>query len=171
MSTEPAGLDVAGVELRLVGPDDWELWRGIRLRALREAPTAFGSTYEETLEQTEADFRDRLSGEAPSVLALVEGQPVAMGGGWLDIEGWLHVVSMWVEPSWRGRGVGRQVLGRLVSWATAHGLRVHLDVTVGNNGARALYEHFGFVGTGEYEELRPGSSFRLERMVLPVSGG
>jgi GNAT superfamily N-acetyltransferase len=157
---------MSDVELRVVGPDDWALWRGIRLRALKDAPTAFGSTYESSVHLTEADFRDRLSGEAPSVLALAGGDPVAMGGGFLDLEGWLRAVSMWVDPAWRGRGLGGRVLDLLVAWSRDRGLRVHLDVTVGNDVARAMYERHGFAGTGELEELRPGSAYQLERMVL-----
>jgi ribosomal protein S18 acetylase RimI-like enzyme len=158
---------VTGFELRTITPDDWELWRGIRLRALHEAPSAFGSTYAGALELTEADFRSRLDLNAPSIVAVVDERAVGMCGGWLDIEGWLHVVSMWVDPEFRGRGVGRAVLDQVVGWAHTHDLRVHLDVTIGNDRARHLYEAYGFVGTGELEELRPGSETQLERMVLP----
>jgi ribosomal protein S18 acetylase RimI-like enzyme len=158
---------VTGVELRTITPDDWELWREIRLRALHEAPSAFGSTYAGALELSEADFRSRLDSDAPSIVALADGRSVGMGGGRLDIEGWLHVVSMWVDPELRGHGVGRTILERLVKWAHGHDLRVHLDVAVGNDAARRLYESYGFVGTGELSEVRPGSETRIERMALP----
>jgi len=35
------------VEIATLGPEDWELFREIRLRALREAPYAFGSRYDD----------------------------------------------------------------------------------------------------------------------------
>ena len=31
--------------VRVVDGDDWRTWREIRLRALRDSPSAFGSTY------------------------------------------------------------------------------------------------------------------------------
>jgi GNAT superfamily N-acetyltransferase len=151
----------------LVDGDSWRTWREIRLRALRDSPEAFGSTYEREVAFTEADFRARLGVEDCSVLATAAGRPVGMAGGFLDLPGWCHVVAMWVEPDWRGRGVGRALLDRVVSWADEHELRTHLDVTVGNDTARAFYERAGFVGTGETRPLRVGSPLTVERMVLP----
>jgi hypothetical protein len=39
-------------------------------------------------------------------------------------------------------------------------------VNIANVGARAVYERYGFVGTGVLEPLRPGSEQRIELMVL-----
>jgi hypothetical protein len=39
-------------------------------------------------------------------------------------------------------------------------------VNVTNGDARAVYERYGFVGTGEVEPLRPGSDQVMELMVL-----
>jgi ribosomal protein S18 acetylase RimI-like enzyme len=43
---------------------------------------------------------------------------------------------------------------------------VSLHVNLGNPGARAFYEGYGFVATGELEPLRPGSEQRIELMVI-----
>jgi ribosomal protein S18 acetylase RimI-like enzyme len=159
---------MSDVEVRLANGDDWELWREIRLRALEDAPTAFGSTYERELGFERADWQDRLRGEdGPAVLALTHGRPVGMAGGYQDIEGWLHVVAMWVDPACRRQRVGLRVLDTVVAWARERGLRSHLDVAVGNDAARRLYEGYGFVGTGKTAPLRPGSPLRLERLALP----
>lgn len=156
------------VTVRSVDADDWELWRSVRLRALRDAPTAFGSTYDHELAMREEDFRARLQPGSPAVLALAGSEPVGMGAGYQDVEGWLHVVAMWVDPAWRGRRLAERILDRLVQWADQRGLRVHLDVTVGNDPARRLYERCGFVATGETKPLREGSPDRVERMALPA---
>lgn len=164
---EAADRDRAVVEVRLVGAETAPLWREIRLRALQADPTAFGSTYAREAAFTDEEWRARLGPDGVSVLGLADGHPVAMGGGFVDPEGWCHVVAMWVEPAWRGVGLGRRVLDRIVAWAGERGLRSHLDVTVGNDTARRLYAGSGFVATGETRPLREGSTVRVERMVLP----
>jgi GNAT superfamily N-acetyltransferase len=94
-------------------------------------------------------------------------EPVGMGAGFQDLNGWLHVVAMWVDPAWRGHGIGPRILEHLVDWARTRALRTHLDVTIGNDSARGVYQRFGFAPTGEVRPLREGSTYTVERMVLP----
>jgi GNAT superfamily N-acetyltransferase len=157
-------------EVRTVSGEHWREWREIRLRSLQDTPTAFGSTYERELAFTEHDWRSRLEGSGPAVLAYADDAshvPIGMGAGFEDLPGWLHVVAMWTDPAWRGRGVGSALLRHLIDWAAAREMRVHLDVTVGNDGARTAYLRNGFEPTGETRPLREGSPYQVERMVLP----
>jgi GNAT superfamily N-acetyltransferase len=153
--------------VREVGGQDWPTWRDIRLRALQDSPDAFGSTYARELDFTEADWRRRLEDpEAVSVLAFDGSRPVGMGGGFPDRPGWLHVVAMWVEPAQRGQGIGQSILQAIHCWVAARDLRLHLDVSTTNPGARRAYERYGFTVTGETRPLRVGSTELVERMVL-----
>jgi GNAT superfamily N-acetyltransferase len=153
--------------VRVAEPDDWATWRDLRLRALQDSPSAFGSTYERERAFDEATWRERMRGhDGVSVLAWLDGTAVGMGGGFQDLPGFLHVVAMWTDPARRGRGVGAAVLQTLEAWAAARELRLHLDVNVANPGARALYERCGYVATGETRPLREGSAECVERMVL-----
>ena len=89
-----------------------------------------------------------------------------MGGGFQDRPGFVQVVAMWVQPSARGRGVGPEILDAVRQWADERRLRLHLDVSTANPGARRSYERYGFVGTGETRPLREGATDLVERMVL-----
>ena len=171
---------MSDLTVRQTAADDWKTWRYLRLRALQDTPTAFGSTYERAVAFSEDDWRVRAAGPAnavtlgrgsagPSVLAFAGDVAVGMGAGFSDLPGWLHVVAMWTDPSWRGNGVGRAVLEHLKAWSAGQGLQVHLDVEAGNQGARRLYERAGFVGTGETRALRDGSAYQVERMVLTTA--
>ena len=73
---------------------------------------------------------------------------------------------MWTDPEHRGRGQARALLDALIGPAVAEGRPVALHVNIANPGARAFYEGYGFVATGELEPLRPGSEQRIELMVI-----
>jgi len=152
-------------EVRSLDPDEWAVWRDLRLRSLADAPDAFGSTLERELAFVEADWRDRLGSIA--VVAFVDGTPAAMGGGYRVRPGWVQVVAMWTDPVFRGRGLARNVLDEIVAASRAVGRRLVLDVAHGNSAARTTYEHYGFVATGESGPLRDGSDLLVDTMVLP----
>ncbi|MFZ2015064.1 MAG: GNAT family N-acetyltransferase [Nocardioides sp.] len=145
-------------EVRRLHPDDWEDFRDIRLRSLADSPDAFGSTLAREQEFTEADWRRRLTGP---VYVVDDPGPVAIGGIF-DNDGTPHVWGMWTEPGSRGRGHAHAILDALIPPGTT----AQLDVNVATGDARGVYEHYGFVGTGEVEPLRPGSEQRIELMVL-----
>ena len=139
------------VELRTIGPDDWQDWRSIRLRALADSPAAFGSDLAREEANTEDVWRDR-AGKG-SVLVYDEGRPVAMGAGFAgERPGFLMVVAMWTEPERRGEGLGGQVLDAIVEMARSLGLRAHLFVMLDNPEVAHLYERHGFVRSGLIEE-------------------
>ncbi|HET6697668.1 MAG TPA: GNAT family N-acetyltransferase [Nocardioidaceae bacterium] len=156
------------VRVAQVGPDQWKRWRAIRLDALRTDPDAFGSTLERELGFDRTLWRSRLDGVGgPSVLAVSGDVPVAMGAGFGYRPGALMVVAMWTRPAWRGRGLGRRILDRVVGWARERDLAVELWVEDDNPGARALYTRYGFVPNGHREPLRAGSARTMSAMTLP----
>lgn len=143
------------VELRQLTADDWELWRSVRLRALADAPDAFGSTLARERGFAESDWRRRLAGA--SVVVLHEGRAVACGSAFESRAGYAAVVAMWVDPGHRGRGHSHLILDALVGWARERRLTVEIGVNRANRIARAAYEAYGFVATGRTHPLREGS--------------
>ncbi len=154
-------------ELRRVTTDDWALLRDVRLRALADAPDAFGSTLAQARETTDDGWRQRAANGGLTLIALDDGAPVAMGGAlaW-DDRPTAFVWGMWTDPAARGRGVGAQLLDALVAWCRASYDEVRLHVTEGNDGARRLYTSRGFEPTGTWEPLREGSSLQIEELRL-----
>ncbi len=166
-SLAPHGLEDA-LEVARIQAADWPQWRDLRLRALQDAPSAYGSTYAREAAFGEADWRGRLEDPGQvAVLARTGGSTVGMGAAFTDLPGWLHVVAMWVDPLWRGRRVGHRVLDDVRAFADERGLRLHLDVALGNQAARTSYLRYGFVPTKETRPLREGSPELVERLVLP----
>lgn len=153
------------MSLRIITADDWAALKEVRLRALRDAPDAFGVTLAEAEANTEEAWRNRAAGPGPIVLAFRDGRPVAMGGLYApEVPSEAFVWGMWVAPECRGQGLARLILGELLDWADRHGRAVALHVTEGNDAARRLYEQHSFVATGEWQPLRDGSTLRVEVM-------
>jgi L-amino acid N-acyltransferase YncA len=70
-------------------------------------------------------------------------------------EAYRHVVdfSIYVERAYRGRGVGRVMLARLIELAREHGYhKMVLSAFPSNSGGMALYERMGFRTVGVYKE-------------------
>jgi len=159
------------IEIRRIGPDDWKLLRATRLAALQEAPTAFESTYEGSLRFDEDEWRRRAGAHAV-FLAFDGTDPVGLAIGFHDSDtppGARDLVSMWVSPVVRGRGVAGQLIDAVAAWAVADGAReLHLWVVVGNESARAAYDRAGFVATGERQPVGGAGNRVEERMVLTL---
>lgn len=65
-----------------------------------------------------------------------------------------RVGAMWVEPTWRRRGVGRALLEEVFGWARARGLsRLALWAPAHSSAAIALYSRAGFRETGNHRPL------------------
>jgi GNAT superfamily N-acetyltransferase len=158
---------MSGVRTREVSPGQWQLWRDMRLRSLREVPDAFISTHDQEVELDEETWRTRLDGTGgPAVVAYVDEQPVGMGAGHVYEPGRLEVVAMWTDPDWRGHGVGPRVLDHVVGWALDRGLQPDLRVADDNPSARRVYEQYGFRVAGEGVPVREGSGVTMTRLVL-----
>ncbi len=136
------------VEIQRIGPDEWEVFRDLRLRALREAPYAFGSRYDDWAEAPEERWRDRLANVSLNVVARMGGELVGMASGVVGSEDGAELISMWVDPAARGSGVAGKLIGAVVEWALADGRSTYLMVRTENARAISAYARAGFVDLG-----------------------
>ena len=146
------------IELQDIGPDDWKLWRELRLAALADAPSAFGSVHADWVDAPEERWRERLTlPGCYQVIASLDGTAVGMAGGLpSDEPGVAELVSMWIAPDGRGQGVGDALMAAIERWARGTGARVlELAVAEGNEPARKLYLRNGFADSGAPGNLMP----------------
>jgi ribosomal protein S18 acetylase RimI-like enzyme len=69
-----------------------------------------------------------------------------MVGAHVQDSGTVELISLWVAPSARGRGIGDAAIGAVVDWAD--GRAVILSVKTGNRPAIGLYHRHGFTDAG-----------------------
>ncbi|MCZ0974279.1 GNAT family N-acetyltransferase [Streptomyces albulus] len=99
------------LSVRPLTVEDWALYRTVRLAALADAPEAFGSTWESEQAFTEDRWRERLARRNQFVAQ--DGDRTYGLIGIVPVEaGRAELVSMWVHPDGRGRGVGTSWCGR-----------------------------------------------------------
>jgi GNAT superfamily N-acetyltransferase len=146
-------------------PDEWPAFREIRLAALKDAPYAFGSTWEVEKDRSEAEWRAAMTSRLRFV-AVQDDQVVGMAaGGDSNAAGVAALTSLWVEPSSRGQGIGDRLVNAVVDWAHAAGFnQVLLWVTEGNSHGEALYRRNGFDRTGAVLD-EPRREFEMSRAV------
>ncbi|MCY0989278.1 GNAT family N-acetyltransferase [Nannocystis sp. ILAH1] len=140
-----------------LGAHEGERLRAVRLAALGDAPDAFGGTLAEAAVRPADDWRRQLV-ELATFVAVVEGGDAGMvRAARHEVEPDTgELLSMWVAPAARGRGVGDALVDAVVAWARAEGLRrLVLDVGDANAAAIALYARNGFVPTGVTGSLPP----------------
>lgn len=158
--------------VRPLAAHEWPLYRALRLRALADAPQAFGSTLAEEAQRSDEDWAWRLNlGAASSrdlpLLAQLAGEPAGLAWAKEDATdpARVNLFQVWVAPEARGHGLAAALLDAALAWARATGARtMQLGVVCGNDAARRLYERAGFRAIGEPEPQRPGSS-RMEQMM------
>ena len=132
--------------------------RALRIRALAEAPMAFGSTL--AREQGFADdvWRERAVGasvgcDGATFIAERDNEWVGLATGLAreddpEPAGPL-LIGMFVDGTARRLGVGSALIEAVAAWARACGAaRLALWVTSGNDPAVALYQQCGFRPTG-----------------------
>ena len=140
------------IRVRRIGIDDWPLWRSLRLQALEEAPYAFGSRLADWQGHgdTEARWRGRVSDVPLNIVAERQETAVGMASGTApNPDGSVELISMWVAPFARGRGVGDALLKAVIEWVREQqASRVALGVMEGNERAVAFYHRHGFIPVG-----------------------
>ena len=163
--------------LQAFAPEQWELYRDLRLSALLESPDAFGSTHALEVARPAEMWRERLttassSGSDLPLLASVRDSPAGLCWAKRDAlnPSIVNLFQMWVAPEYRCMGIGHALLARSLAWARGLGAtQVHLGVTLANAPEHRLYLRTGFLPHGDPEPLRHGSSLHAQKMVLALS--
>jgi len=154
------------VTLRVLTPDEWPVFREIRLEALRDAPAAFGSTLADWQGErdTERRWRQRLTDVPFNAVAYVDGILAGVVSATQPNADGTELISMWVAPTERGTGVADALVNAVVGFARK--LRVatiSLDVMESNERARAFYTRQEFIDRGRSDN---GSEQRPERRMV-----
>ncbi len=148
--------------VRLVRAGEAAALRDLRLRALADSPNAFGSTHEAEsampLKRWQERAREGAKAEvkATFVAEADGGALVGLATGTVEDEepGHASLISMWVDPAHRGRGIGTELVEAVAGWARSRSIdTLLLWVVRANAPAVSLYLDCGFEAAGPEQPL------------------
>jgi len=163
---------LASMEVRELRADEGLAYREIRLRSLRDAPTAFASTFDEESGQTDEIWQDMATRTAEAmeaaILVVDRGDGALAGTAFVRVsldpphDG--YVGAMWVDEDLRGAGWADALLETAERFAQRLGSSaIELWVSGSNPLAQRFYERNGYRPTGVQE---PQSSGIIAHMLL-----
>jgi ribosomal protein S18 acetylase RimI-like enzyme len=139
------------VKVRRLLPAEADLYRDIRLEALRCTPEAFGSTFAAENAEPVTWFAERLDSSA--VFGAFAGSDLLGVAGFFIRQGLKEahkgvLWGMYVRPQARKAGIGRLLVAAIIDHARRCVDLMQLSVVSGNEGARRLYASLGFIEYG-----------------------
>jgi ribosomal protein S18 acetylase RimI-like enzyme len=136
---------------------------------LRDDADFFSTRYEDMVREPDTMWREwvaeAVAGDQKALFVAEED------GRWLGVVGAfvrvdpreVQLISMWVDPQARGRGIARDLIRAVARWTRQRGSeRVVLFVQEANDAAQQLYARAGFRPTGDRAPASAGrSAFKL----------
>jgi N-acetylglutamate synthase-like GNAT family acetyltransferase len=146
------------IHVRVLAEDEWQTYKSVRLRALRESPEAFVASVEEEESFDDSLWQERLA-RSQRLLAEEDGDVIGVAsvGGVhrTQAENTGELFGLWVQADRRGSGVARRLLEQAAIVAREAGLK-QLVYWVGTDNGRAVAfaSSFGFRPTDDRRAMR-----------------
>jgi ribosomal protein S18 acetylase RimI-like enzyme len=164
------------LEIRRLESKDAEIYKEIRIEALKANPEAFSSSYEEEKEYPLENFENRLNfGNFYTFGAFVEYKLAGIVTLILETKNKTNhranIVAMFVYPEYRKCGIGRGLMTEAINKAKEikEVKQVYLSVTSSNDPAKNLYQSLGFKTYGiDKNGLRIGDKYFDDDLMVLV---
>lgn len=146
------------LEIISLKPEDWKQYRDLRLRALKEEPQAFGSTYADNSKHPDEYWQQRLEDTLNKnaqwlVFARLNGVLVGMVGAFVEKEPEnAHVIVVYVTPEARGKSISKMLMKELLTRIKTNNVikKITVDVNPEQEAALNLYKNSGFQVIKQY---------------------
>lgn len=168
------------VEIVKLQPQQWESYKDLRLRALKEEPQAFSSTYEDSVKYPDSFWQERLKqayvGNSQWLLFAKQADNlVGMAGAYVaDEEDAAEVVGVYVAREVRGQGISKKLVVDLINKIKQDKSikKLLIGVNPEQVAAMGLYQGLGFKIIGEDKMIMGnGKQYDNYEMVLILSPG
>ena len=139
------------VEIKKLSADRWKDYRSLRLEALKNDPTAFGSSYGEEMKLSEKEWKRRMKN---TLFALSDNKPIGMivyvFQKKAKIKHIANIFGVYVKREFRNRGIGKNLIesALLLIKENRNIIKINLNVNPRQKSALKLYKKYGFKTIG-----------------------
>ena len=143
------------IAIRQLGAEDWEIYRDLRLHALKTEPGVFSSNYARESAFTKDEWVERIAVGGKAAFGLFDDRNLVGITGIVRMDGIedapeVVLVASYILPEYRGRGLSRYFYEARLNWAASQGniKTVIVSHRESNDASRRANQAFGFVKTG-----------------------
>lgn len=137
--------------VRALALAEWDLFRNLRLMALKDAPGVFATSYADAVKRPSETWQSLVSGPTNQIFGLFDGEHlVGIAGAFAwpdDASGETATLVMsYIVPAYRGRGLSGLLYTAALDWTRAHPpfKRVIVAMRASNAASRRACERHGF---------------------------
>ena len=129
-----------------------DLFKEVRLAALKDAPYAFSSTYESALERSPESWTEQANNSAQgsdraTFIVFSDDKPIGMAALYRtdNQPDTGELVQVWINPEHRGTGLANKLMDIVFDWARQNSfIRIIAGITRENTKATNYYIKYGF---------------------------
>ena len=139
------------IQVKKLLPSRWNEYRDLRLEALKNDPTAFGSSYEEEFKLSKNEWKKRVKNV---LFALLNDKPVGMIVYIFEnkkkTKHIANIYGVYVKKWYRNQGIGRKLIENAVLLIKKNKniVKINLNVNPKQKAAVKLYKKYGFKTVG-----------------------
>lgn len=139
--------------VRKLAPQDWPLYKYIRLEALRLHQDVYGTSYKEMCDRPDAEWKNILLKNDSAFFGLFDGANIVGLGGIFTQDTNTRtgmLIAGYIREAYRGRNLSRLLYQARIDWAQESGLfdRLVIGHREGNEASRRANQAFGFQPIG-----------------------
>lgn len=148
--------------IRQLTKEDWQLYKSLRIQAVKADPTVFAFTLEYEMSHTDEHWQDGLSNPAVAIFALFDDdKPIGMTGIAMMPEekakDTAKLWGSWIAKDYRRRGLSDYIYKARIEWAQNHPTCRTIIVShrESNAASKGANQRHGFVWTHNAERIWP----------------
>ena len=140
------------ITIRRIKIGESDLFKRIRLTALKDAPYAFSATYDSALQRSAESWREQADSSASgfdraTFIAFSDEAPIGIAALYRDKDK-VHLgelLQLWISPEYRGTSVTQDLMDAVFQWAKENNFsKVKAEITKANSRALKFYFKYGF---------------------------